>query len=200
MSVVIDPAPVKQEPPAPVVMMPDECPRTGRIRNFKVEVAAFGAYKRGSILPKHVLLRSAGAGAVGREDALIATMLESRKFSQTYEPVNVQLAEVKAKGADQVVPSLTRDVNDARAKLAKVEQDLVQACAEREAAKSQLASRDKSLGEYSDKIANLEGQLAARDALMDTAQAEIAVLTRRVDELTAQLDEATKPVKKAVKS
>lgn len=198
MSVVVDAPEVKPEAPAPVVMLPDECPRSGKIRNFKVECAAFGAYKRGSILPKHVLLRSAGAGAVGREDAILEGMLTSRRFSQTYEPVNVQLAEPKvAKTQDQVGVSLTRDANEARAKLAKLEQDHVAVCADRDGWKAQVKSRDAALGEQASQIANLQAEIAARDELMTATQAEVTSLTRRVEELTGQLEAAKKASKGA---
>lgn len=199
MSLVTDPPEVKAVVPPPVVMLPDVCPRTGGIRNFKVEVASFGAYKRGSILPKHVLLRSAGSGAAGREDAIINGMVSSGKFSQTYDPVNVQLAIPKAKASSDSAPDLTRDVNDARAKLKALEQDYVSACADRDGWKAQVKSRDAALGEQAAQIAGLQADLAAKQELIDSAQGEVAVLARKVEELTAQLDEATKP-KKAVKS
>lgn len=195
MSVVVDPEPVKAKPPEPVTLLPDVCPRSGRIRNFKVGLAGFGAYKAGSILPKHALLRSAGAGAIGREDLIIEKMVKSRKVIQTYEPVNVQLAEVKAAGADPVQADLTRDANTARETLKALRVDYSQVCGERDGWKTQVESRDKSLGEQAVQIAALQAEIAARDELMAAAQLEVTTLTRRVEELTA-----AQPKAKAVKA
>lgn len=194
MSVMMEPVPAKPEAPVAVKRLLRKCPLTGAIRNYKIAVNKFGGYPRGSVVPEWVLLRSAGSGATGREEKLLDSMVSSGKVVETYEPVNVELRSPETKAL--AVPSdLVSEANESREKVKSLAADLLAVSADRDAARAEIAGRDKSLGQMSADIAGLQAQIAAQKELLEAEQAVSAALKAQVDSLTAELEEATKPAK-----
>ncbi len=192
MSVVADPPPVKQTAPPPPVRLAPVNPLTGDPRNFRVEVSKFGGYVRGNVLPEWVLLRSAGAGAAGRETAIIDSAVKGRRVSETYDPVNVKLAIPEPKSATDQTPVIVESANKLAERLKALEADLVAIAADRDAWKGKVAGRDAELGKQTDTITELQKQLAARDELLVAARGEVKKLSADVEALTAPKSPKTK--------
>ena len=171
---------------APKVRLPKKCPLSGKTRNYRVEQNLFGAYPKGTVLPEWVLLRSAGASALGREDEIIDKMVLGGKFSETYDAHTADLRVPTPKAAHDPLPELTKATNDLSAQVKSLQADVISLSADRDSWKAQVGSRDKALGEQSAQIADLNMQLAARDELIASQKAEIVALTD-------QLDKATRP-------
>ncbi len=190
MSVVMETTPAKQTAPKPVVILPAINPLTGDPKNYRVEIAKFGGYEQGNILPKHVVTRSAGSGARGREDAICEGYVKERKLSETYEKVNVELSIPAPKAESDATPDLTRELNTANAEVKRLSADLISVSADRDGWKGQVESRDKSLGEQSATIADLQKTIESQKALIESQRGEA---NAKIAELTAQLDAATKP-------
>lgn len=189
MSMVLDESKVVSDNPKPAM-----CPLSGKVKTYKIRRGSFGGYPKGKVLPKHTLVRVAGGGIDKvNEDSLVWGMVKSGQFEEVYEDVNVELVVPEAKTPTDASPDLVKDVNKANAKLRSLEQDLITISADRDGWKSQVASRDKALGEQAGQIAELQASIAARDELAENIRIEMVAMNAKNAELTGQLDVATKP-------
>lgn len=188
MAVVIDPPEAPPEAPKPVEILPAVHLTSGMPKNYRVEVARFGGFKRGAILPRHIVVRSAGAGAAGREDEVCNQKVLKRQLSETYDDVNVDLTTIPEAVAPVAVsaPSSISDVKDLEVKISGLRADLLTMQKDRDAWKLMAQSKDTMLQEQQGLIGELRGIITAKEQLIERQKGEIRVMTDT-------LDAATKP-------
>ncbi len=189
MSQVAEPVEVSPVVLPPVVILPVTHPTSGMPKNYRVEMAQFGGFKRGSIIPKHVVVRSAGAGAAGREDDVCNQKVFKRQLTETYDEVNVDLAPVKAFELASSTPAPVVDVKNLEIKVSGLRADLETLTKDRDGWKELVGSKDTMLAEQQGLIGELRATLAAREQVIEKQCGEIRVLTDA-------MDAATKPEKK----
>lgn len=182
---LVDPPVAVPQALQPVEILPDIHPMSGMPKNYRVELAKFGGYDRGKIVPKSVLVRSGGEGVVGREDEYCANLVRARKFTQTYDPVNVEIsygtcAPISSGG------STVAEVKDLELKVTSLRDQMDGMIKDRDGWKAQAGSRDTTIMEQGKQIQELQAAMAAKDKMLESQQGEIR-------KLTDTLDAATKP-------
>lgn len=184
MAQVIDPPEATPQAPRPVEILPATHPTSGMPKNYRVEVARFGGFKRGDVIPKHVIVHSAGAGAVGREDEVCNQKVLKRQLSETYDNVNVDVTPKESAPLPISAPTPIADVKDLEVKVSGLRAELATAEKDRDGWKAMVASKDKMLSEQQGLIGELRATLTARDEVIEKQKGEIRVLTDAMDQAT----------------
>lgn len=185
MSQVIDPVEVAPVVIPPVSILPDRHPTSGMPKNYRVEIALFGGYKRGSIIPKHVVVRSAGAGGAGKENEVCDAKVISRRLSETYEEVNVDISPMKPFELASTTPAPVADVKNLEVKVSGLRADLAEMQHDRDGWKQLVESKDSMLLEQQGLVSELRATLNAREETIAKMQGEIRVLTDTLETATA---------------
>lgn len=184
MSQVLDPVEVSPVVVPPVTILPATHPTSGMPKNYRVAIARFGAYKRGDVVPKHVVVRAAGAGAVGRETEVCDEKVLKRQLIETYDDVNVEIAAPVENVLPSMTPSATDDVKNMEVKVSGLRSDLETMTKDRDGWKATVASKDSMLSEQAGLIGELRAIIQAKDEVIAKQQGEIRVLTDTLDAAT----------------
>ncbi len=116
---------------------------------------------------------------IGREDEFVANLVRSRKFTQTYDSVNVEIsigtcAPLSSGG------SAIAEVKDLELKVSSLRDQMDGMAKDRDGWKAQAGGRDTTIQEQGNQIKELQAAMAAKDQVIERQQGEIRIAGDRL--------------------